>query len=510
MLRGVSAQAKSGTDGEKESNGMDNIPNAPNNGGDLGLALQLQTVPHWPYLPVLVRVALAVALGLVVGMERERRGKEAGMRTFAFASLLGCLCGLLGDAYALLGLGLLGVLIIFLNWQRLQTNQTAELTTSVALLVTGVMGILCGKGHDFTPVLVGIFAAALLAWKERMTHFSLGLTDAEVRSAILLGILAFVIYPVLPTRALDPWGLIEPSSAWVTVLLIAAVGFGNYILLKLYGARGIALAGFLGGLVNSTVVVTELAGRVREAGADGKETPLVTASYQGTVLATAAMLLRNGVLLMILSPIALLHGAAIPLVLMLLTSAILILPTLRQLSAQATPVPHDTPEPLPDQTEDSTVNTASGSGSSPSLRLASPFSLSSALKFGFMFLTLHAAGTLAQRGLGPLGVYAVSVGGGFVSSASAVASAGSLAAHDGVSPTVAGISALLASLASALINLPLIARIARKPELTVRVTRALALIVAAGLVGAAIQAVAAPLLERTASAATTKRATHAP
>ncbi|MGC4044771.1 MAG: DUF4010 domain-containing protein [Armatimonas sp.] len=455
---------------------MGSLPDIPGSGGigaDFTLALHLQNVQHWPYLPVLVRVTLAVALGLFVGMERERRGKEAGMRTFALASVLGCLCGLLGDGYALLCLGLLGVLIVFLNWQRLQTNQTAELTTSVALLLTGVMGILCGKGHDFTPVLVGIFAAALLAGKERMTHFSVGLTEAELRSAILLGILAFVIYPVLPAHALDPWGLIEPRSAWVTVLLIAAVGFGNYILLKLYGTRGAALAGFLGGLVNSTVVTTELAGRVREAGNEGTETPFVSAAYHGIVLATAAMLLRNGVLLAILSPSALLFGAAIPLALMLLASAALTLPS----------VVHQQAEPQSSEV-------------APELRLASPFSLSSALKFGFLFLTLHATGVLAQRSLGALGVYGVSVLGGLVSSASAVASAGSLAAHDGISPSVAGISAVLASLASALINLPLVSRVAKKPELTTRVIRALVLILLAGVVGAILQIISIPTLER--------------
>jgi uncharacterized membrane protein len=66
------------------------------------------SAPTFSYLPTLLRLALALALalGLFVGLERERRGKEAGQRTFGFASLLGGLGGLLGDAYALLGLGL--------------------------------------------------------------------------------------------------------------------------------------------------------------------------------------------------------------------------------------------------------------------------------------------------------------------------------------------------------------------------------------------------------------------
>jgi len=87
---------------------------------------------------------------------------------------------------------------------------------------------------------------------------------------------------------LDPWGLVEPRAARLTVILIAAIGFANYLLLKLYGARGVELAGFLGGLVNSTLTVTELATRSRETG--GR---LADVAYRGVLLSTAAMALRK-------------------------------------------------------------------------------------------------------------------------------------------------------------------------------------------------------------------------
>ncbi len=38
---------------------------------------------EWPYLIALQRLALALALGLFVGLERQRRGKDAGARTIA-------------------------------------------------------------------------------------------------------------------------------------------------------------------------------------------------------------------------------------------------------------------------------------------------------------------------------------------------------------------------------------------------------------------------------------------
>src|SRR5580704_8567190 len=100
----------------------------------------------WPYLPTLEMLGLALVLGLFVGLERERRGKEAGVRTFALISLLGCLGGMLGDPYALVALGLVALLSSFLNIETLRGGEGIELTTTAAMCVTAFVGILCGHG----------------------------------------------------------------------------------------------------------------------------------------------------------------------------------------------------------------------------------------------------------------------------------------------------------------------------------------------------------------------------
>jgi uncharacterized membrane protein YhiD involved in acid resistance len=44
---------------------------------------------EWPYVIVLERLVLAVLIGLFIGLERERRGKESGEPTFSITSALG-------------------------------------------------------------------------------------------------------------------------------------------------------------------------------------------------------------------------------------------------------------------------------------------------------------------------------------------------------------------------------------------------------------------------------------
>jgi len=418
---------------------------------------------HWPYLPVMERLLLALGLGLFVGLERERRGKEAGLRTFGFAGLLGGLGGLSGENYALLSIILLGVLIIFLNLQALQAHENAELTTSAALLVTGFAGVLSGQGHTLTPTAVAVMTTALLAWKRPLAGFSIGLSEVELRSAILLAILAFVIYPALPDGSIDPWGAVAPREAWVTVILIAGIGFINYILWKIYGDRGVELTGFLGGLVNSSVAVRELATRVRETHGQ-----MTTTAYRGSLLAIGAMVLRNAILLAILAPYAL-ASSLLAFVLMFIVSTGLAFRHRQPSTTAATPI------------------------DAPFMDLRSPFSLWSVLKFGLVLVVIQAAGVLAQYTLGQVGVYVTSFIGGLFSSSSAVAAAARLAEKGTIPEYVAGICAVIASITSVVVNVPLVMS-AHNRQLTGQFAWAVSIITLVGIVAALLQALFLPNL----------------
>ncbi|MGA8676417.1 MAG: DUF4010 domain-containing protein, partial [Candidatus Acidiferrales bacterium] len=292
-----------------------------------------------PTPTIAVQLAAALCIGMLVGIEREWANKEFGLRSFAFISVLGMLSAHLPVALA--AVAFVGVLLLIAasDVRNLQAAKPMELTTSIAALLVFVAGYLVGVGHVFTPVASAIVITMLLAWKLELRKFAGGLTLEEIRSAVLLGLLGFVIYPIIPNRFVDRWQLVNPRAAWVIVIVIAGIGFVNYVLLKLYGTRGIYVSGFLGGLVNSTAAAGELA---KPLGAGSTSVGVAIAALLLTIV---AMFARNLVIVAIFSPTALASAAA-PLIAMAIGALILVRRARRRAGDTATEIHLESPVSL--------------------------------------------------------------------------------------------------------------------------------------------------------------------
>lgn len=341
------------------------------------------------------------------------------------------------------------LLIAAMNMRSLRKEDALEVTTSAALLVNYVLGVLTGLGHIFTPVAGAIVMTMLLAMKTELNRFTGGLQPAEIRSAILLGLIGFVIYPLMPDRYVDPWRLFNPHDAWLSVIAISGIAFVNYVCLKVLHSGGLYWGAIFGGLVNSSATMAELGTRAQSGGM-AATIPLLS------LLTTIAMFVRNLLLVALFSPPSL-AATLLPLVVMCLVAGLWLALDLRRQHKHQ-----------PEHT--------------PALQLDTPISLKKVLSFGLLFVLIQVGGTLLTRAFGSLGMLAAGFFGGLASSASTTAAAATMASHGQLGASAAGSVAILSSLASAVINLPIIWRTVKDRAIVKRVTLELTTIILSGLI----------------------------
>ena len=219
------------------------------------------------------RLLVSLGVGLVIGAERERgRDSEpvhvaAGIRTFALVALLGGVVLIL-DNSVLLVVGALWVGAAGMSSVLRGAPSNAGLTTSLSLLLTYCLGALALREPSLA-IACALCTATLLAFRTTL-HKAVRsvLSESELRDALLLGIAALVILPLLPNRAIDPLGVLNPFRLWRLVVAFMSMSAVGYVAQRAMGPRyGLALAGFGSGFVSSAATVAAMGARTRSDGA---------------------------------------------------------------------------------------------------------------------------------------------------------------------------------------------------------------------------------------------------
>lgn len=258
--------------------------------------------------PALVGLGLALASGLLIGLERGWQQRErpeghrvAGVRTFALIGLLGGLGGLLaqrwGAGMLIALLVLVGVYLVVGYLVTAHMHAVMGLTTSVAALATFAIGALATSGAWHVSAVAAVVVLALLRFKQ-LLHAGVGkLSEAEISSGTQLLLISVVVLPVLPDRGFGPYEALNPYRLWWAVVLLAVLSFAGFVLMRSLGRkRGLVFTALLGGIVSSTATTATLA---RWAGQTPGWRPLAAA---GAALACAAMFARMAALVAIAAP----------------------------------------------------------------------------------------------------------------------------------------------------------------------------------------------------------------
>jgi uncharacterized membrane protein (DUF4010 family) len=259
------------------------------------------------------RFAVALGIGLLIGLERGWRSREeepgqrtAGIRTFGLTGLLGATVGALtellgGPASAgggiLLGSAFAAYSAVFALFCREENRADGRfsVTTAVAGMVVFALAAYAMVGDFLMAAAAAVAAAVLLAMREGLHGWLERITWDELRAALILLTMTFIALPLLPNQSIGPYGGINPREVWLIAIVLAAVSFLGYVVVKRLGPdHGVLLASAAGGLVSSTAVTIANA---RHAAANVKASRLLVG---GVAAATAICFLRVGVIVAVL------------------------------------------------------------------------------------------------------------------------------------------------------------------------------------------------------------------
>jgi len=335
------------------------------------------------------RLSVALAIGVLIGLERGWKarnepegGRAAGLRTHALAGLLGGVWGALASSQGDGGLIALAIVfatfsgaVLLFRYREAQHEGTYGVTTVVAAMLAFALGAFAVLGDMTAAGATGVAVAGLLAFKSVLHSWVQRLSWTELRSGLLLLAMSFILLPLLPNRAIDPWGALNPFELWLMTVLIAVISFAGYIAIKTIGERhGIIMTGIAGGLASSTAVTVTMAELAREH--PEKRDPLIA----GAIFSSATMMAR------VLAVVAAVGTVLLPYVIVPLLLAALILVAvgfyfLRQEAA------HGVEEGR--------------------LQLTNPFELATVLKFGALLTVVTVLAKLLVRNGQGEGIYAL-------------------------------------------------------------------------------------------------------
>lgn len=343
------------------------------------------TVFDGPNIEHLTTFATSLALGFLIGLERERNpAARAGVRTFALTALFGTLAALLSAQAGspwILAAAMLAVATFIITAYLGEKSAEPGTTTQIALLVCFGLGAMLWYGEQTLAIMLAIVTTALLYYKTELEGISKGLSRRDLVSMLQFAVVTFIVLPILPNQNFGPFNALNPYQIWLMVVLISGVSLAGYIALRLFGERnGGLLLGVLGGLVSSTATTLVYTKHARA------EPEMRRLAISVILLANLVVLPRLAILAAILAP-AVLPRLLPVLGIGLLLGLVFTLFQLRSLQPQKK-------LPMPAMTN--------------------PTELRTALSFALLYAGVLFASAWLSNAAGQMGLYAVALASGLV------------------------------------------------------------------------------------------------
>jgi len=391
-----------------------------------------------PSADLIMKILLGFVVGGLIGLERQKKmdaSRVAGVRSFGLHSLMGTLAAyssnIIGDTILIYAIAVSGILIVSQIYYKLFRTKGKGLTTPIVFAISFILGVLVGLDTPASGQLVGSLGVLamtvsfgvflVLYFKEELAHAVEVVTQDEMISAVELGVIILFLWPLMPTSLMI--GSIEYPAfqVYILVVILLAISFANYILVKKFKDRGVYFFGFFGGLANSEAAASSVTDFY--VNSERKGSGKISLSI---ILANLAMVVRNGVLLIILDTTFRLVGLyLIPIVIIIVISMLRIF-----LEEYSEDHPHQ-------QMFDT--------------KLVSPFEFGAALRFAAIFGIVYLIQLVLTETFSEIGIVVAAIIGGFVSAGAVVASVATMFVTGEVTIAIA-INAIIIATTTSVLN----------------------------------------------------------
>ena len=391
-----------------------------------------------PDATLIIKILLGFVVGALIGLERQKKmeaERVVGVRSFGLHSLFGTLAAystqIIGEPVILIySIAISAILVTAQVYWKLFRITGKGLTTPLVFAISFVLGALVGLDAPETGQVIGSlgvlsmtvsFGVFLVLWfKEELAHAVEVITRDEMISAVELGVIILFLWPLMPETVMV--GPIEyPAfTIYLLIVILLAISFGNYLLVKKYKDKGVYFFGFFGGLANSEAAVSSVTDFY--VNSERKGSGKISLSV---IFANVAMVVRNGFLLIILdTSFRLISLYLIPIV------AIIVVSMVRTVLEEKS-------EDMPDKQMFDT-------------KLVSPFEFGAALRFAAVFGIVYLVQLVLTETFSDLGLVVAAIIGGFVSAGAVVASAATLFFAGDLTLSIAAYAVILATTMSVL------------------------------------------------------------
>ncbi|MHA1235131.1 MAG: DUF4010 domain-containing protein [Promethearchaeota archaeon] len=223
-----------------------------------------------------IKIIVSFFCGFVIGIERTRVAAQYGARDHIFFSMISTSLIILYEVFLPVSEGFiliilfLGGMIFFLligSIYRLFLEKDPGYTTTLSMILAMIVGIMCYY-NEYLAITISVIFLIILSTKKQFNKIR-GMKDIEWTGTVEFIAIVVLLYILIPESFLV-YG-INIKSIITIFIIILAVKYFSYFILRSTTEKNLYYISFLGGFAHSEATTVELA----EAGASSSSVWLV-------------------------------------------------------------------------------------------------------------------------------------------------------------------------------------------------------------------------------------------